>query len=450
MPAERGTVRIRTEGAPDGSPDHKKMMKEPLAEGKMAQEGQTSEQTNGQAEARALAALQRPSLTSGPLLATSVRLPLDRLGLRLALLQLAILALGLALMALLLFLLVHVRSLNTPLAFVCSYGLLVLLLGGLSTLATALLLRPLQELAQVAQALARGDFSQRALLPSSSAPPASDELTRLGQSLDALAGQVELATAHQRESEARVQRLLSSASHELRTPLTSIRGLSEVLLRGPMENPELLQRVLRLIKNESERMTRLINDMLTLVRLEEGRPLQLRTVDLVELAIESVEQARLFAGEQGPRIQLELATQERLVVHGDMDRLKQALAALLDNAVKYGRPFPEGQVIVRLDRHADVGEVQVIDNGPGIASEDLPYIFERFYRGRHIPPSRADGSAIPGAGLGLAIARAIARAHQGEVNVHSEQDQGSVFTLTLPCLSGSPTRPLPSTNGTEP
>jgi two-component system OmpR family sensor kinase len=260
---------------------------------------------------------------------------------------------------------------------------------------------------------------------------------------------VELATARQRESEARVQRLLSSASHELRTPLTSIRGLSEVLLRGPVENPELLQRVLRLIKSESERMSRLINDMLTLVRLEEGRPLQLREVDLVELAVESVEQARLSSGEQGPRIQLELATQERLVVRGDTDRLKQALAALLDNAVKYGRPFPEGQVLVRLDRRADLGEVQVIDNGPGIAPEDLPYIFERFYRGRHIPPSRADGSAIPGAGLGLAIARAIAHAHQGEVSVRSEQDKGSVFTLTLPCLPGSPTRPLPSPNGAE-
>jgi signal transduction histidine kinase len=117
--------------------------------------------------------------------------------------------------------------------------------------------------------------------------------------------------------------------------------------------------------------------------------------------------------------------------------------------VKYGRPFPEGQVIVRLDRHADRGEIQVIDNGPGIAPEDLPYIFERFYRGRHIPPSRADGSAIPGAGLGLAIARAIAHAHQGEVSVHSEPDKGSVFTLTLPCLSGSPTRPLSPAPGTE-
>ncbi|WP_151729265.1 sensor histidine kinase [Thermogemmatispora aurantia] len=448
MPAERGTVRIRTEGAPDGSTDDEKM-NESLADGTTVREGQGSSHTTDRAEATALTALQRRHLTAGPLVAASVRLPLDRLSLRLALWQLAILALGLALMTLLIFLLTHVRSLNTPLAFVCAYGLLVLLLGSLSVLTTALLLRPLQELARIAQALAKGDFSQRALLPSSASPPAPDELTRLGQSLNALAGQVELATTHQHESEARVQRLLSSASHELRTPLTSIRGLSEVLLRGPVENPELLQRVLRLIKNESERMTRLINDMLTLVRLEEGRPLQVRTVDLVELAVESVEQARLFSGEQGPRIQLELATQERLVVHGDMDRLKQALAALLDNAVKYGRPFPEGQVIVRLDRHADRGEIQVIDNGPGIAPEDLPYIFERFYRGRHIPPSRADGSAIPGAGLGLAIARAIAHAHQGEVSVHSEPDKGSVFTLTLPCLSGSPTRPLSPAPGTE-
>nr|BBH94088.1 hypothetical protein KTA_22870 [Thermogemmatispora argillosa] len=424
-------------------------MKESSAERKMTPEGQASRHDGNRAEASALASLQRRPLAAGPLLASSVRLPLDRVSLRLALLQLAILALGLALMALLVFLLVRVKFLDTPALVFCSYLILVLLIGGLSVFATIQVLRPLQELAQVAQALAEGDFSQRALLPSSAAPPAADELTSLGQSLHALAGQIELATARQHESEARVQRLLSSASHELRTPLTSIRGLSEVLLRGPVDDPELLQRVLRLIKNESERMTRLINDMLTLVRLDEGRPLQLREVDLVELAVESVEQARLSSGEQGPRIQLELATQERLVVRGDMDRLKQALAALLDNAVKYGRPFPEGQVIVRLNRHADLGEVQVIDNGPGIAPEDLPYIFERFYRGRHIPPSRADGSAIPGAGLGLAIARAIAHAHQGELSVSSEQDKGSVFTLTLPCLPGSPTRPLPSPNGTE-
>jgi signal transduction histidine kinase len=418
MPAEHGTLHARTEGG--------KEYDTPMADALLP-----SDARPGSTIGQGLAPRQRATFYQRARHAGRAGHPFGAgpgLRLRLTLIYVAILALMLLLPALLADPLAQIPALHTPLALVLGYLLLLLLGGALCLLATTLVLRPLHELTTVAQALARGDLAQRAALPTG-----HGELARLGQSFQTLAEQVERATARQRADEARVQQLISRASHELRTPLTSIRGLSEVLLRGPIENPELLQRVLRIIKSESERMTRLINDMLVLVRLEEGRALQLGEVDLLELAVDCIEQARVFAGEQGPRIQLELATQERLLVQGDMDRLRQALFALLENAVRYGRPLPEGQVLVRLDRQGDYGLIQVIDNGPGIAPEDLPYIFERFYRGRHLPPGRADGTSVPGAGLGLAIARAVARAHHGDVNVTSEREQGATFTLSLPC-----------------
>jgi signal transduction histidine kinase len=428
MPAERGTLRGRAEG--------------PLAH---RSRNASLQQTT---EMQAASAPEAPDETQPPpeqADGKGAALHLARsvapggLGLRLTLAQIGILAACLLLLTgLLLPLLPHPLPVHV-LWLLASGALALLILGAaLSLLATAVILRPLQTVLTVGQALARGELEQRGALP-----VGEDEASRLGASLKILAEQVERSQRLQRENELRVQRLISSASHELRTPLTSIRGLSEVLLRGPIDNPEVLTRALRLIKGESERMTRLINDMLMLVRLDEGRPLHYREIDLVELAIECVEQARVAAGEQGPRIHLELATQERLVIKGDADRLKQALFALLDNAVKYGCPGQSGSVSVRLDCQGSTSLIQVIDHGPGIAPEDLPHIFERFYRGRHLPPSLPDGTTIPGAGLGLALARAVARAHQGEVSVRSEVEQGSTFTLALPSPVG--TRPLSAT-----
>ena len=286
------------------------------------------------------------------------------------------------------------------------------------------LLRPLRRMAQTAQAIALGDFSQRLRLPRS-----NDELGELASSFNEMVTQIEQSIEAYQASERRARRFISDASHELRTPLTSLRGFTEVLLRGAKDDPETLQRVLKSMKHETERMTRLVNDLLTLARLDEGRPLQTERLDLLALTIEAVEQAKILAGEEH-KVILDLATEEQLTVEGDGGRLSQMLLILFDNAMKYGRPAPEGEITLRLEKQDGNIFLHMIDTGKGISPDDLPHIFNRFYRGRVLSPF---GKPIEGAGLGLSIAHAIVRAHKGDITVQSEPGR-TVFTVTLPSL----------------
>ena len=295
------------------------------------------------------------------------------------------------------------------------------------------LLRPLRRMTDAAQAITLGDLQQRERL----APllEGNDEVSKLAASLNDMANQLEHASQEQQASEQRFRRLFSDASHQLRTPLTSLRGFTEVLTRGvAKEDPETTQRVLKLMRSEAERMTRLINDLLILARLDDDCIPDIEYIDLVDLAIEGVEQAKLLA-DDGRKVTLHFATDERLGVQANADRLKQVLHILFDNAIKYGRPAPEGWIKLQLDRQNGHALVQVIDNGKGIHPDDLPHIFERFYRGEHIPTY--DKVKVPptGTGLGLAIAQTIVLAHEGEIMVQSTPDTETVFTVALPCVS---------------
>jgi signal transduction histidine kinase len=308
-------------------------------------------------------------------------------------------------------------------------AIFMILLGtGIIVFLTGYMLRPLRDMAAASQAIAHGDLQQRVRLPQS-----EDEVGTLARSFNAMAERIERAFQVQQESEHRAQRFVSDASHELRTPITSLRGFTEVLMRGAKDDPETAQRVLKLMKNEAERMTRLVNDLLTLARLDEGRALQIQDVDLVDIAVEGIQQAKTLAGDTC-KVLLNLLTQERLKMQGDSERLKQMLLVLLENAIKYGCRAPEGKVVLVLDKQNEHALLQIIDNGPGIAPEDLPHIFDRFYRGQHTPLSHAGGAPIAGTGLGLAIAIATARAHQGNITVSSTLNKKTVFTVTLPCL----------------
>jgi len=296
---------------------------------------------------------------------------------------------------------------------------------------TGVLLRPLRYVIDAAHAIALGDRKQRVRLPQG-----KEEVGELGAILNEMVNQIEHAFEVQQSSERRARRFVSNASHQLRTPLTSLRGFTEVLMHAAKDSPEAAQRVLKLMKNETERMTRLVNDMLTLARLDEGSLLQRdQQVDLVAIAIEGVEEAKVLDGDER-RVSLELATEERLVLRGDTDRLKQVLFILVDNALKYSRPAPEGWILLRLDKQDDSAIMQVIDNGRGIAPEDLPHIFERFYRGEHsFDTSERDKATPVGGGLGLAIAKGIVDAHEGDIAVRSEINKGTVFMVTLPCAN---------------
>jgi signal transduction histidine kinase len=304
-------------------------------------------------------------------------------------------------------------------------------------------LRPLTRMTKTAQAIADGDLSQRVNLPHS-----GDEIGELSSSFDEMIDRIQAAFAAQQESEARMRQFVADASHELRTPLTSLRGFTDVLLRGAKDDPATAEHVLRAMQRESERMSRLVHDLLTLARLDAGRQLNYQPFDLVSLVGEAVDQARILAGERMVTMRTDGGGPLSLVA--DQDKIKQVLLILLDNALKYGKQGPDGWVQVQVSRSSDLAQLQVIDNGRGISSEDLPHIFERFYRadktrlrsGQTNQMAAIGGAAsnsgvlkamnAGGSGLGLPIALAIVQAHSGSIWAQSQLGQGTQFTIRLP------------------
>ena len=316
-------------------------------------------------------------------------------------------------------------------------------------------LRPLARMTATAQRIAHGDLTQRIRLPHG-----GDEIGNLADTFDEMIARIESAFGAQAASEERMRQFIADASHELRTPLTSIRGFVDVLLRGAKDDPATVEEVLVATSREAERMSRLVNDLLTLARLDVGRPLELQPIDLLGLAGEAVDQARILAGEREVALRSDGAG--RLLVNADADRLKQVLLVLLDNALKYGRQDASGWVRVQVGRTARGAFVSVADNGEGIPPEDLPHIFDRFYRAQRAalrrqsagpitspaaPPTALVGpqgtpasrraSHREGSGLGLAIAQAIVRAHGGALTVRSQPGAGTTFTVELPLPSPS-------------
>src|SRR6266496_4695514 len=296
---------------------------------------------------------------------------------------------------------------------------------------TLYLLRPLRRTSDAAQAITLGDLQQRKrLLP---LMKGDNEVSRIATSLSIMGEQLERATKAQQSSEQRFRRFISDASHQLRTPLTSIRGFTEVLMRGAKDDPETALRVLKRMKSESERMTSLINDILTLARLDEHTALKKQYVNLVELATEGIEQAK-GRNKDGRTITLKRITQKNTGLQADKERLKQLLFVLLDNALKHGRAGTNGIVTLQLDKHDNQAIIRVIDNGEGISKEDMGHIFDSFYRG-HQPAAAVNGGIpVVGTGLGLTIAAAIVRAHNGTISAQSESGKGTEFTVTLPCI----------------
>jgi two-component system, OmpR family, sensor kinase len=336
---------------------------------------------------------------------------------------------GYGFLLILLVTLVAIFSYQAPSPQLLILAVLILILVGLFLMFgfTTFLLQPLWQVTDAAQAIASGDFKQRKRLPLRLPP--QDEIDRLAGSLDEMVTRLERADELQTAAEQRFRRFFGDASHQLRTPLTSLRGFTEILLRGAKDDPETAQHILTRMKSEGERMTYLINDFLTLARLDDRTPLKTHYVDLVALAAERITQIKTLTSDDR-MISLLVKTNESLGVQADEERLKQLLFILLDNAVKYGRPAPDGKITLQLDRQHGYAIIEVIDNGEGIAEEDLVHIFDSFYRGRH----RRSSNGTTGAGLGLAIAQAIVRAHHGSISVQSELNKGTVFKVELPSV----------------
>ncbi|MFP5317721.1 MAG: sensor histidine kinase [Acidimicrobiia bacterium] len=299
-------------------------------------------------------------------------------------------------------------------------------LGGVGLSAFFLIrggLRPLQDMGRTAAAIAAGDLSRRV--------EHTDERTEVGQlgvAFNRMLGHIEHAFDAQQASEHRLRRFIADASHELRTPLTSIRGYAELFRRGAAERPEDLAKAMRRIEEEAARMGVLVDDLLLLARLDQGRALERHPVDLTAIAADAVDDARAVE----PDRPVSLEAPASVVVSGDDLRLRQVAANLLANARQHTPPGTPVHVTVA--RNGDSASLVVADEGPGLAPEQAERVFERFYRA-DAARSRAQG----GTGLGLAIVAAIAEAHGGRATADSEPGKGARFTVTLPAAGAGAT-----------
>ena len=300
----------------------------------------------------------------------------------------------------------------------------ILFAGGLVALATAfasgwllagMALRPIHQITRTARAIGRlRDFSQRVPY----AGP-SDEIGELARTFNTMLEELQAAYVQLEHAFQAQRRFVADASHELRTPLTTMRGNLELLRREPPIPPEDQREVLEDLITESDRMIRLVNDLLALARAEAGQALRREPVPLRPLLSELGRQVRRLA--RGQIIETPEAPEASALA--DPDLLKQVLLILIDNAIRYTPPGGRITLQARIEEMSIALDVQ--DTGPGIPSEILPHIFERFFRG---DPARTGG----GAGLGLSIARALVEAMGGTIEVQSQVGVGSTFTIRLP------------------
>ncbi|MBE5808522.1 MAG: PAS domain S-box protein [Clostridiales bacterium] len=217
----------------------------------------------------------------------------------------------------------------------------------------------------------------------------------------------------------------ANVSHELKTPLTSIRGFVETLEAGAIDNPEMAHKFLRIIMMETERLTRLINDILSISKLESGNDeVAIERIRLDKMADDVCEMLTIHAGEKEVTLHSGLNSVP-VYIMGNPDRVEQMLINLVENAIKYNKPG--GSVTVQVFESGGEANVTISDTGIGIAEEHLPRMFERFYR---VDKGRARG--MGGTGLGLAIVKHIVRSMNGEIEVHSKLGEGTEFLITLP------------------
>jgi two-component system OmpR family sensor kinase len=294
-------------------------------------------------------------------------------------------------------------------------GIVLLVALLLSPLIIRRALRPLEQMSATAGALAAGDYRQRV-----AAPASSDEIGRLAVAFNHMAAGIQQAFDVRRQSEEEMRHFVADASHELRTPLTSIAGYIDVLSRRDSVDPQTLRSSLGAMQQESQRMTRLLNDLLTLTRFESVKAPRLQRLQLDRFLNQALDELALK--DKGAVEHREI--QAGITVEADPEALKQVLTNFAQNALKYAPGASQHWSLFKAQGRA---AIRLQDRGPGIASQDLPHVFERFYRGE-----QARARAMGGAGLGLAIAKSIVEAHHGSIEVQSDPGTGATFTVWLP------------------
>jgi two-component system, OmpR family, sensor kinase len=286
-------------------------------------------------------------------------------------------------------------------------------------------LRPLRDMETTAESIAAGNLTER--VPGENQ---KTEVGRLARTLNIMLARIETAFGARlaserrlRASEARLRRFVADASHELRTPIAAISAYAELFGRGASEQKADLERLMGGIRNETGRMEHLVADLLLLARLDEGRPMEQRSVDLVALCAEAVHTASTV-GSDWP---VTFHASTPIEVMGDATSLRQVVDNLLGNVRAHTPPGAEARVTVEPEENGAV--ITVADDGPGMEPDEAAHIFERFYRS---DPSRSRTHG--GAGLGLSIVRAIVANHGGTVSAEGHVGEGMTFTVRLPLV----------------
>ncbi len=286
-------------------------------------------------------------------------------------------------------------------------------------------LRPLEDVERTADSIAAGNLDQRV--------PGADEATevgRLARALNVMLERIQVAFSARvasenrlKESDRHLRQFVADASHELRTPIAAVSAYAELFERGAADHADDLPRVFSGIRAETARMDRLVSDLLTLARFDEGLPIQIVPTELVGLGAEAVHTASTV----GPQWPVEFTASHPVEVMGDPTRLRQVIDNLLANVRAH---TPEGtSATVRVDEDGTMAEIVVKDSGPGMPSEEAARVFERFYR---VDASRARNHG--GSGLGLSIVAAIVAAHGGTVSAKSAPGEGMTVTVRLPVI----------------
>jgi signal transduction histidine kinase len=318
------------------------------------------------------------------------------------------------------------RILERLLLFASPIGLVLSAFGGWFLAGRAL--NPVDKITTTAASIATGSHGQHSLATRLEVPNTGDEIARLATTFNQMLDRLEETFNAQR-------RFVADASHELRTPLTAIRGNIDVMIRqlqrGEVEAGDLSD-AMGDVRRESARMSRLIEDLLALARVDAPpdhmrRLMPIRVDEFVSDAMRTA--TGLAAGQH-----LHVAPLPSATIVADRDRMTELLLILLDNAIRHTPPG--GSIVVSVEQSATTIRLSVRDTGEGIAPEDLPHVFDRFYRA-----GRSRDRATGGTGLGLAIAQSIARLHGGEITVASTLGSGSTFTVTLP-RAGLPSEDL--------
>ncbi|TGE32233.1 HAMP domain-containing sensor histidine kinase [Desulfosporosinus sp. Sb-LF] len=299
---------------------------------------------------------------------------------------------------------------------------LLALIGGMLAFIPVLrkTLVPLSKMVDTVEQIDAGNLAER--LP---VGQGQVEIDRLAVSFNGMLERLECSFEAEKEAKEQMRRFVADASHELRTPLTSIHGFLEVLLRGAMNQPDKLHRSLKSMYAESERMKKLVQDLLLLAKLDRSPNIQLSEGELGEIMKEMAPQLRLLAGNR--KVSLRLTSNLRC--RFDADKMKQVILNLFHNAVQH-TDSEKGDIRLSLETAPAGGvELTVRDNGSGIQEEHLPKLFNRFYR--------SDSSRTRkygGAGLGLAITKSIVELHGGTIRVESFAEEGTIFYVWLPAI----------------